>query len=352
MAQDKIGKIDLATFEQFLLNRLGKPDPKVIVPPLTGVDAAVIKINEVDVLIIAEDPIFPMPRKGYDEFGYYTVHIGASDVAVMGVKPQYISYTLLMPPQTTDLEFRTIADSIHRAALSLDMSIVGGHTGYYPAVTVPTIGGITVFSFAKEGQYVTPRGARVGDAVLVTKGPAIETVGILATLYEEELKKSFTSSFVDRAKGYMEQMTVVTDALTAMSCGGVHAMHDATEGGVLGGLFEVANASSVGMWIEEEKFIWTEEIEGLCKYFEIDPLQAIAEGTLIIVAETEAVPRILQALEKEGITGSQVGQVVPASEGKKIRRRTGIIEDLRIPPQDPFWPWFFKGMEKLVSAGK
>lgn len=340
----KIGKIDLAAFEQFLLHRLGKPDDRLIVPPLTGVDAAVIRVNAEEVLIVAEDPIFPMPGKGYEDFGYYTVHIGASDVAVMGVKPQFLSYTLLMPPKTTDAEFRQIVDSIHTTALDLGMTIVGGHTGYYPAVTVPTIGGITVFSFAREGEYVTPKGARVGDAVIVTKGPAVETVGILATLYEEELSRTFTPSFIERAKGYMEKMSVVVDALTAMEAGGVHGMHDATEGGVLGGLFEVANASQVGMWIEESRFIWTEEIEGICRYFQIDPLLSIAEGTLIIVCESSAASRILQSLEGKGIPASIVGEVVPISQGRKIKRRSGAIEDLRIPEQDPFWPVFFRGV--------
>ncbi len=345
----KIGKIDLAAFEQFLLHRLGKPDDRLIVPPLTGVDAAVLKVNTDEVLILAEDPIFPMPGKGYEDFGYYTVHIGASDVAVMGVKPQFISYTLLMPPHTTDGDFRQIVDSIHTAALELGMTIVGGHTGYYPAVTVPTIGGITVFSFAKEGEYVTPRDAQVGDAVIVTKGPAVETVGILSTLYEEELSRTFTASFIEQAKGYMKKMSVVTDALTAMEAGGVHGMHDATEGGVLGGLFEVANASNVGMWIEESNFIWTEEIEGICNYFQIDPLLSIAEGTLIIVCESSKASPVLQALNNKGIPASIVGEVLPPSRGKKIKRRTGTIEDLRIPEQDPFWPCFFKG---ISSSGK
>ncbi len=224
------------------------------------------------------------------------------------------------------------------------MSIVGGHTGYYPAVTVPTIGGITVFSFAREGEYVTPKGAKVGDAVIVTKGPAVETVGILATIYEEELNRTFTESFIEQAKGYMKKMSVVTDALTAMEAGGVHAMHDATEGGVLGGLFEVANASNVGMWIDESNFIWTEEIEGICRYFQIDPLLSIAEGTLIISCESSAAPHILNSLKEKGIPASIVGEVVPPHKGKKIKRRTGIVEDLRIPEQDPFWPCFFRGI--------
>ncbi|MBP7495731.1 MAG: AIR synthase family protein [Spirochaetales bacterium] len=343
---NQIGKIDLNTFEQFLLHRLGKPDPHVLVPPLTGVDSAVLKLDTGSVMIVAEDPIFPMPGKDYKDFGWYIVHIGASDVAVMGVKPQYITYTLLMPINTSQEELRQIIDSIHNTALDLEMTILGGHTGYYPAVTVPTVGGITVFSFAKEGEYITPKGAQIGDAVIVTKGPAIETVGLLASLYEEELKEKFSLDFVQRCQGYMKKMSVVKDALSAKAAGGVHAMHDATEGGVLGGLYEVANASGVGMRIDESRFIWTEEIEGICRYFGIDPLQSIAEGTLILTAETSSAPNILAALKREGIEASVVGEVVPHKEGQEIKRRDGTVEKLKIPEQDPFWPIFFKDLEK------
>jgi hydrogenase expression/formation protein HypE len=137
----KIGKIDLETFQSFLLQRLGKKDESVLVPPLTGIDAGVVDLGHGQVLIIAEDPIFAVPKQPWEMFGWYTVHIGASDVAVMGVKPRYMTYSLLMPPETTDEDFRTIVDSIHRAALELDIAIVGGHTGYYPGFAAPTIGG-------------------------------------------------------------------------------------------------------------------------------------------------------------------------------------------------------------------
>jgi hydrogenase expression/formation protein HypE len=111
-SEPKIGKIDFDTFTGFLLKRLGKKDKSILVPPLTGVDAGVIDIGHQKVLIVAEDPIFSIPRQPLEMFGWYTVHIGASDVAVMGAKPRYMTYTLLMPPETSSEEFRIIVDSI------------------------------------------------------------------------------------------------------------------------------------------------------------------------------------------------------------------------------------------------
>ena len=345
MDKTKIGKIDLDTFQSFLLQRLGKKDPTVLVPPLTGVDAAVIDLGHDQVLVIAEDPILAIPGQPWEMFGWYTVHIGASDVAVMGVKPRYLTYSLLMPPETKDEDFKTIVDSIHKAALELDIAIVGGHTGYYPGFAAPTIGGVTVFAVAERGKYITPGGARSGDDVLLTKGPAIETAGLLAVLREKELLKKYPASMVDKAKALCRQMTVVKDASLAMECGGVSAMHDATEGGVIGGLFEIANASGVGMEIDESLFIYPAEIKMICDAFQIDPVAAIAEGSLLITARPESSADIFRRLKAAGIEASVIGNVTSDPKIRTMKRLNGEVVPLQIPKQDPFWPVFFESVK-------
>lgn len=343
--EPKIGKIDFDTFNSFLLKRLGKKDESVLVPPLTGIDAGVIDIGDDKVLIIAEDPIFSIPKQPLEMFGWYTVHIGASDVAVMGVKPRYMTYTLLMPPETSDEDFRVIVDSIHKTAIELEITIVGGHTGYYPGFAAPTIGGIAVFAVTDKDAYVTPSDAKPGNDVILTKGPAIETAGILSVLCEKELLEKYPSSLVEKAKVLCKQMTVVKDALTAMEAGGITAMHDATEGGVIGGLFEIANASQVGMEIDESLFIYPEEVKMVCEAFNIDPVSAIAEGSLLITVQPPYSGRVLERLKGVSIDASLVGKVTKDSKKRIMRRLDGSIIPLSIPQQDPFWPAFFKGVE-------
>jgi hydrogenase maturation factor len=346
MEDAKIGKIDLDTFTSFLLPRLGKRDETVLVGPQTGVDAAVIDIGEGKVLIIAEDPILATPGQPWEMFGWYTVHIGASDIAVMGVSPRYMTYSLLMPPETKEEDFKTIVDAIHRAALELDIAIVGGHTGYYPGFAAPTIGGVTVFAIAKKDEYVTPAGAKPGDDVILTKGPAIETTGLLAVLREEELLKTYPPALVEKAKSFCRQMTVVKDASLAMQSGGVTSMHDATEGGVIGGLFEIASASRVGMEIDEALFIYPQEVRMVCEAFEIDPVAAIAEGSLLITAQSGHGQDILSRLKAAGIEASVIGRVTADQETRTMKRLDGRIVALQIPVQDPFWPVFFEGVRR------
>jgi hydrogenase maturation factor len=310
------------------------------------VDAGVIDIGHDQVLIIAEDPIFTIPGLPLEMFGWYTVHIGASDVAVMGVKPRYMTYTLLMPPETSEKDFKTIIDSIHQTAKELEIAIVGGHTGYYPGFAAPTIGGITVFSIAEKDSYVTPSGARPGNDVILTKGPAIETAAILSVVREKELQANYPQDLIEKAKDLNKQMTVVRDALTAMEAGGISAMHDATEGGVLGGLFEIANASKVGMDIDESLFVYPDEVRIVCEAFQIDPIAAIAEGSLLITGRPDYSSKIIQKLKEIEIEASIIGTVSEDTDKRTLKRRDGSTIPLHIPAQDPFWPAFFKGLEE------
>jgi hydrogenase expression/formation protein HypE len=343
----KIGKIDEAAFRTVILGKLGRRDPTVLVPPRAGVDAGVVDLGGGKVLVVAEDPIFTMPRLPLEMFGRFTVHIGASDVAVMGVRPRYMTYTLLLPPETPAADLGTIVDSIHRAARELGIAIVGGHTGHYPGFTAPTIGGITVFAVARKGEYVTPAGARPGDEVILTKGPAIETAGLLASLREEELLGRYPAALVGKAKALTTAISVVVDALTAKAAGGVTAMHDATEGGVMGGLFEIASASGVGLEADERLFVYPDEVRMVCEAFGIDPVRAIAEGSLLITARAGAGPGIISRLKRRRIAASIVGRVVADRRRRTLRRRDGRVEPLAIPEQDPFWPAFFEGLGKI-----
>jgi hydrogenase maturation factor len=340
----KIGKIDEADFRALVMGKFGRRDPSVIVPPQTGVDAGVIDLGGGRVLVVAEDPIFTMPRLPLEMFGRFTVHIGASDVAVMGVRPRYMTYSLLLPPETPRDDIRRIVEAIHQAARGLGLAIVGGHTGFYPGFTAPTIGGITVFAVALKKDLVTPAGARAGDEIILTKGPAIETAALLAALREEELLLRFPAALVGKAKALARSITVVEDALAAAAAGGVTAMHDATEGGVIGGLYEIAAASRVGMEVDERLFVYPDEVRMVCEAFGIDPVRAIAEGSLLITVRPAKSAAVLARLKRKRIAASIIGRVVRDRRVRRIRRVDGRTETLAIPEQDPFWPAFFEGL--------
>lgn len=335
----KIGKIDRAVFDKIIYPYLGKKNKNVLIGPQHGVDAAAILINEEknEVMVIAEDPTFGMPSI-MPFFGWAIVHICASDVAVLGVPPQYLTISLLIPPGTEIEVLEKTWNQIHEECEKLGIAIVGGHTGVYPGISYPLNGGCTVFGFGKKDDLTPPSNAKVGDKIIMTKGPAVEAAGVLAIQAENELKKEYGDEIIERAKNYIFEMTVVKDALTASKY--ANAMHDATEGGLINAVYEIAAASNVGCTLYEEKIAIPEEISLICRHFKIDPLISISEGTLVITASPENADKIIKELDKNNINAWIIGEIT--EKDRKIIRKNGKVEELKPVKVDPFWEAYFK----------
>ncbi len=337
-----IGKINDNLFSKIILPNKGAMHPDVVVGPKMGVDGAVIKIGEY-YMVIAEDPIFPGPTMSPEDFGWITVHIGASDVAVMGVSPAYMSYSLLLPPETEESYIERLVRSIDLYARELGIAIVGGHTGYYGAVNIPTIGGITVWGTGKN--FITPGGAQIGDSIIITKGAAIEAAALLASELGERIQKSgIDRKLVKRASQRLKEISVVKDALLATEIGGVHAMHDATEGGVCRGLWEIAKASRVGMRIERKEVPLPMDIKEICGYFNLNPYEVISEGTLLLTCPPDRAELLLNGFKKADIEAALIGKVLPVEEGSYWVESSGKQTALLPPEVDRFWDVFFDAL--------
>jgi hydrogenase expression/formation protein HypE len=274
-------------------------------------------------------------------FGWAIVHICASDVAVLGVKPRYLTICLMLPPGAEENVLDGIWREIHQECEKLGIAVVGGHTGIYPGIAYPLNGGCTVIGLGTKDQLTPPSNARAGDRIIITKGPAIEAAGILACQAEKDLEKKLGKDLVEKAKNYFLEMTVVKDAGIAASH--AHAMHDATEGGVLNGVYEIAEASKNGVTLFEEKIFIPEEIDAVCRHFNIDPLISISEGTLVITATPENTPRIISDLKQSGIAAWEIGEVT--TKDRVFIRKSGKKEELKPVSVDPFWAAYFSTLE-------
>ena len=330
------GKISDRFFIERILPHLGAHRDDVLVGPWLGTDAAILRQADNRVMVVAEDPIFLVPGVTIEDFGWYTVHIGASDVAVTGVPPTHLTYSLLVPPDTAEDTIAEIIQAVSKTAKELGIAIVGGHTCYAPVVVSPIIGGITVFGWAE--RYCSPAGAREGDDLVITKGPAIEATGILARQYKEELLAGGVApDLVERGGAHIRSMSVVKDALTAFEAGKVHAMHDATEGGVIRGIWEMAESAGLGLRVEREAIVVPEEIAAICAFLKINPLDAISEGTLVAAVAPKSTEAVLNALHGTGIPAWRIGRFASPSAG--IAFTSG--ERFHPAAADPFWPLFF-----------
>jgi len=332
----EIGKVDKATFDRIIFPNLGKSDRSVLIGPKHGVDAAVIELPGGDVMVVAEDPTFGMPVL-MPHFGWSIVHICASDVAVLGVRPKYMTICLMLPPGTEESVLEHIWLEVHQECKKLGIAVIGGHTGVYPGIGYPLNGGCTMFGIGKKEQLTPPTNARVGDKVIMSKGPAVEAAGILAFQAEKALVEKFGRDIVEKAKALFMAMSVVPDALIAGP--NAHAMHDATEGGLLNGIYEIVEASGAGVTIYEDKIVTPEEIAAVCQHFNIDPLISIGEGTLVITATPQNTPKIINDLKKKNIAAWEIGEVT--AKDRVFVRRNGRKEALKPVKVDPFWAAYF-----------
>ncbi|PVX24243.1 MAG: hydrogenase, partial [Candidatus Bathyarchaeum sp.] len=219
------------------------------------------------------------------------------------------------------------------------------HCEVTPGIDHPIVTGCAI-GVAEDGKYVSSSGAKIGNRIILTKGTGIEGTAILASDRRAELLEVFDESFVDNAENFFEKISVVKDAITAFKTGGVSAMHDPTEGGVAGGLHELADAAKVGFRVYEEKILVPEETRKICAHFGVDPLQLISSGSLLVVAKEEWADEIIGSLSRNGVQASIIGEVTEHDLGRKLVTGSGKKTELVRPVSDHLW----NALEKPVKT--
>jgi len=347
----EIGKISPAIFNELIFPRLGANSDEVLVGPQHGVDVGIVEIGDKAVSFTC-DPVFIVPEYGWERAAWFAIHIIASDSVTSGLKPKYLSIDLNLPMEITKEQLGITWDVIHRECKKFGVAIVTGHTARYENCHYPMVGGATMVGIGELDEYVTPRLAGVGDKIIITKGPAVEATGILATMFPNLITGLFGADFNDRAKQIFYKMSVVEDAITAVSVGvrenGVTALHDATECGVWGGLYELAHAAGLGVRIDKKQIIIEDCVAEICDYFNIDPFASISEGTLIIACREYKAQEVVNVLSQKGIKASIVGELTKPENGMILIEGSNETR-LEHPIVDPFWKAFYGALEKYKS---
>ncbi len=341
-----LGKADRAFFDEYIYPYLGADRDDVTLGPHHGVDFGVADIGG-RAVAMATDPIFVMPSVGFERAAWFAFHILVSDVAVSGLAPTHLSVDFNLPPEITDDQFETLWSTFDREARDLGVSVVTGHTARYAGCNYPMVGGATAVSVGDHDDLVRPDGARVGDRVVVTKGPAIEATGLLSIQFEALMEGSVAEADIADAQARFRDMSPVRDALTAAAAGPVTAMHDATEGGVYGGLYEMARAADVAIEIDRDRVPVQPGVVAACEFFDIDPWISISEGTLLLTVPDDGIEAVLAALDDEGVPAADVGKVVEAAGAD--RRLVVDSEPVAHPGTDPFWAAFEEHMADLEA---
>jgi len=323
------GKAGRAFFDEYVAGRTGADREDVRLGPTYGADFGAIDVGD-QVVALATDPVFVLRELGLERAAWFAFHVCVSDVALSGLPPAHLAVDLNLPPSTSTETFDRVWDVFDREARALGTSLTTGHTGTYEGCAFPTVGGATALAVGDPADLVVPTGARPGDRVVVTKGPAVETTGLLGVLFGDDLPIGEREAAAARER--FENASPVRDALTMAAAGDVAAMHDATERGLANGLHELAAASDVGLAVDRDAVPVLPGVAAVCEHFEMDPWTASSEGTVIAAVDPESVDGVLAALGDEDIPAAEVGRVEAGS---------GVTVDgeaLPEPTADPLWP--------------
>src|SRR5436309_1317756 len=324
------GKIPPEILMRTVYTNVGRRDKRILVGPGIGRDSAAVKQNGT-VLVFTADPITGTPS----QIGQHSVEINANDIATTGARPKWYLCTILLPIGTRENSLKEIARGIHDTAKRLGITVLGGHTEATPRLDRPIISGFMVGE--TRGRVLSAENGRPGDRILLTKTAGLEGTAILARDQATILKKKgVPEGLLKLAKGYQTQISVVEEALVAAKLKGVHALHDPTEGGVLNGLWEMAEASDLGIEVWAEKIPVAPATQVICLTLRLDPLKLMSSGTLLVAVERSKRWSVQKALMKSPRKMTEVGKLTARSKGRVIVRR-GKREALKPVSQDELY---------------
>ncbi len=329
------GKLPLDLLSR-LLAEIDVGDPRVFLGARAGEDAALIDFGD-RYLVAKTDPI----TFATDLIGWYMVQVNANDIASMGGTPRWLMATLLLPEDTSESDVERMFTQVREACEALNITLIGGHTEITYDLPRPVAVGAMLGEVPKECAVLTS-GARSGDSIVLTKAIAVEGASILAREAEDDLlERGVSQDTIGCAKDllFTPGISVVPEATIACDVVDVHAMHDPTEGGLSGGLVEMAAAANAGLVIDLDAVPVLPECREICDALGLDPLGLIASGSLLAALPSADVPSLIGALAHAGIPAHEIGKITHRADGLKVRSG-GTVRDLPTFPRDELARWF------------
>lgn len=302
----KVGKIPESVLKRSVFQQLHTMRGEVLLGAGVGEDCAAMKLAEDEIFVISTDPITGTAK----DIGKLAIQITVNDLASSGAEPIGVLLTVLLPTDAEEAELKEVMEQVDHACAKNEIQVMGGHTEVTPVVNQIVIS-VTGVGKAREGCLVTTAGAKPGMDILVTKWIGIEGTSILAKEKEGELSKRYPQSLVDTAKSLDTYLSVLPEAKAATAFG-VAAMHDVTEGGIFGALWELAEASGVGLEIDLKRIPLKQETVEICEYFGISPYELISSGSMLMAASDGT--GLVASLQKAGIHATIIGRATDGND--------------------------------------
>lgn len=302
----EIGKVPENVLKRAVFKQIHHRRPEVLLHPGVGEDCSAVEVGQDEVLVFSVDPI-TAANKGA---GMLAVHITANDLASSGAEPIGLMTSILLPPRTREKKLRELMQEIELACKGLQIEIMGGHTEVSDVVNRPVIT-VTGVGKIKKDSLVSTSGLQPGDELVMTKWAGLEGTAIIASEKAEKLQETLPKELIDTAAGFIKYLSVVPEAAVAMSTG-VSAMHDVTEGGIFGALWEMGAASGVGITADLKKIPIRQETIEVCEVFDINPYRMMSSGSMLIGCKNGNL--LVEELEKNGIPAAVIGRATDTND--------------------------------------
>ena len=320
------GKLPGSVLEKLVFSKIRKVHDEILISPGLGLDCSAIDFGEY-ACILSCDPITGTAK----EIGRLAVHINCNDIASCGVAPLGLLAVILCPSGSSEEELETIMDQLTEAARSVNVDILGGHTEITGAVNRFVITCTAVGKCLKD-RIISAAGAKPGDSLVITKHAGLEGASIIAHEKEEELVPVLGRETVEEARSFMNSISVIKDGVTAAGFG-VNAMHDVTEGGVLGAVWEMCEASGTGAEVYMDKIPLHIATRKICEYYNIDPYRLISSGCMLMSASDGE--GLVRRLKQEGIDAAVIGML--NGTGRRLMVSAGGKEEMSPPASDELY---------------
>lgn len=302
----KIGKIPETVLKRSVLKQIRHRRDEVILGPAIGEDCSVIGLEGDEVIVMSTDPI----TGTVEDIGTLAVHITANDIASSGADLIGIMLSVLLPENSSEAELKTLMHDIDKVCEQLQIEVIGGHTEVTKAVNqiIVTVTGIGKM---KKNLLIKTAGALPGQEIVMTKWAGLEGTAILAKSMEADLLSRYSAEFINQAKNLIDYISVVPESKIARELG-VSSMHDVTEGGIFGALWEIAAASRVGLEVYLQKIQLKQETVEICEFFDLNPYMLISSGCMLIV--TDKANLLVERLKEQGIASAVIGRITEGND--------------------------------------
>lgn len=338
----KLGKIDSSAFQTIIAGRCGYPSrPELIASPAFGVDVAVVDVGNGMAMALTSDPLSLIPSLGLRESAWLSVHILANDMATTGFAPQYAQMVLNLPASLSLEDFSVYWGYVHEFCNAIGVTITGGHTGFIEGQNSTIAGGATFVTIAPAQQIILSSGAQDGDIILMTKTAAMVSTAILAMSFPQTVQKKLGNEVYQQVAELFYHTSSLAEAIIARQIPhAITAMHDVTEGGILGAVYELATASKKGCRINYEAIPVLPAQQELCRLFQLDPTRIIGAGSMLMTCRPDKAQQVIDALAQKNIACTIIGQILPDPQ-EKILIKNNQTHELTYEENDPYWAAFF-----------